>query len=564
MTKRIFRSICLVAIGVFIASAMLFLGVLYDYFSGVQQTQLGIQTRLAAQGVIHDGTGYFDGLDVGDYRITWIGQDGTVLYDSRSDSNDMENHLQREEVQEALTKGVGESTRYSNTLLERSLYCARRLPDGTVIRLSVAQNTPLMLFLSMIQPICIIFLIAVGLSLLLASRLSRKIVQPLNELNLDEPLSNDGYDELSPLLRRLSAQQQQIQQQCHELLLKQREFEVVTTGMAEGIVLLNRAGVVLSINPAARRLFGTDLSCVGTDILSVNRSSELQALLLKAEEGTHAETILELCGGHYQLDASPIISDGEVSGTVLLLLDVTEREKAEQIRREFTANVSHELKTPLHTISGCAELMANGIVKQEDLETFSNRIYTEAQRMIHLVEDIIKLSRLDEGLGDQKQEHVDLYVLAQEVVHSLQPVAEAAEVTIQLDGEPATLSGIPQLLHGILYNLCDNAIKYNRRGGQVKVSVKREAQTVRLCVADTGIGIPPEHQERIFERFYRVDKSHSKEIGGTGLGLSIVKHAARLHDAEIALQSEPGKGTAVTITFPIQQVCESEESVWKP
>lgn len=563
MTKRIFRSICLVAIGVFIASAALFLGVLYNYFSGVQQTQLNIQTRLAAQGVLHEGTGYFDGLDADDYRITWIGQDGTVLYDSRSDSDDMENHLQREEVKEALTEGVGESTRYSNTLLERSLYCARRLPDGTVIRLSVAQNTLLMLFLGMMQPICVIFLIAVGLSLLLASRLSRKIVQPLNELNLDEPLSNDGYDELSPLLRRLSAQQQQIQQQRHELALKQREFEVVTTGMAEGIVLLNRAGIVLSINPAARRLFGADPSCVGTDILSVNRSPELQALLLKAGKGTYAETILELCGGHYQLDASPILSDGEVCGTVLLLLDVTEREKAEQIRREFTANVSHELKTPLHTISGCAELMANGIVKKEDLETFANRIYTEAQRMIHLVEDIIKLSRLDEGAGDQKRENVDLYMLAREVVHSLQPVAEAAEVTVQLDGEPAVLSGIPQLLHGILYNLCDNAIKYNRRGGLVEVSVKNEAQTVRLCVADTGIGIPPEHQERVFERFYRVDKSHSKEIGGTGLGLSIVKHAARLHDAAVTLQSEPGKGTAVTITFPIQQVCESEEEAWK-
>ena len=552
MTKRIFHSICLVAISVFLASVLLFLGVLYDYFSGVQQSQLNMQTSLAAQGVIHEGNGYFDGLDPSDYRITWIDTDGTVRYDSRSDSQEMENHLEREEVREALAEGTGQSTRYSHTLFERSLYCAQRLPDGTVIRLSVAQNTLLTLFLGMLQPICIIFVVAVVLSMVLASRLSKKIVKPLNELNLDEPLSNDDYDELSPLLHRLSTQQYQIKRQSDALLQKQREFEVVTTGMTEGIVLLNSERVILSINPAARRLFGADPSCVGSDILSINRSSALQELLSKAENGAYTEKIMALNGRKYQFGASPILSKGLVSGMVLLMLDVTEKEKVEEMRREFTANVSHELKTPLHTISGCAELMANGMVKAEDMENFSTQIYTEAQRMIHLVEDIIKLSHLDEGADDMKWEEVDLYTLAKDTVGSLLPVAAASDVKLTLEGETAGIYGVPQLLQGIIYNLCDNAIKYNHPGGNVAVSVKNEAQTVRLSVTDTGIGIPTEHQERIFERFYRVDKSHSKEIGGTGLGLSIVKHAARLHDASIELQSKPGEGTTITVIFPIK------------
>lgn len=563
MTKRIFHSICLVAGSVFAACVALFLCVLYDYFSGVQQAQLRMQTSLAAQGVIHEGTGYFEGLDASNYRITWIDMDGTVLYDNKSNLADMENHLRREEVVDAIYKGEGESSRYSKTLLERSLYCAQRLPDGTIVRLSVSQHTLLTLFLGMLQPICVIVVIALVLSLVLASRLSKRIVQPLNELNLDEPLSNDGYDELAPLLRRLSTQQKKIKEQSIALLQKQQEFEAVTMGMVEGIVLLDSKRVILSINPAAQRLLDTDASCVGDFILSVNRSPELQQLLAKADEGTYAEKILTLRDGKYQVDASPIRSDGKVSGTVLLLLDVTEKEKVEQMRREFTANVSHELKTPLHTISGCAELITNGIVKQNDITKFSAQIYTEAQRMIHLVEDIIKLSHLDEGADAMKRETVDLYTLAQETVKSLTPVAKKAKVTLALEGQSAELDGVPQLLQGILYNLCDNAIKYNRKDGKVTVSVEKEPQSVRLTVADTGIGIPEEHQERIFERFYRVDKSHSKEIGGTGLGLSIVKHAARLHDAAITLQSEPNQGTVITVVFPTKKVAAEGESTWK-
>ncbi len=568
MTKRIFRSICLVALSVFAASLVLFMGILYDYFTGVQKNQLQMQTNLAAQGVANEGRAYFHGLSSQDYRITWIDTDGSVLYDNRSDSDKMENHLQREEVKQALANGIGESSRYSVTLMERSLYCAKRLSDGTVVRLSVAQYTMLTLTLKMIQPIAIIFAVALILSLVLASRLAKNIVKPLNALNLDEPLSNDSYDELAPLLGRLNLQQHQIQYQSEELQQKQQEFETVVTGMAEGIVLLNQKRMILSLNPAAERLLDTDRSCIGDLILSVNRSKELQEVLAIAAEGKHAEKLIDLCGGKYQLDASPILSDGQISGTVLLFLDVTEKENAEQIRREFTANVSHELKTPLHTISGYAELMANGIARQEDLPKFSTQIYHEAQRMICLVEDIIKLSHLDEGPDDMSYEEVDLYSLAKETIDRLSPEAENANVQISLEGEPASIYGIPQLLRDIIFNLCDNAIKYNHVDGSVTVTVKkcRDNPTLRkfgkaslrsavyLSICDTGIGIAPEDRERIFERFYRADKSHSRDLGGTGLGLSIVKHAAKLQDASIDLQSEPGKGTTITLLFPIKPV----------
>ncbi len=550
MTKRIFQSIFIVALSVFFASIALFMGVLYDYFSGVQYSQLRMQTNLAAQGAENEGISYFEGLDAQDYRITWIDMDGTVLYDSISDSAKMENHLERDEISRAISEGAGESSRYSVTLMERSLYCAKRLSDGTILRISVAQNTLFTLLLGMFQPICIIFAAAVILSLVLAFRLSRGIVKPLNDLNLDEPLNNQGYDELIPLLRRLDAQQRQIRKQGEKLRQKQSEFETVTTGMAEGIVLLNMKRIILAINPAAVKLFQTDNSCVGKYILSVERSQKLQELLQKAGDGKHAEMIMELGNGKYQLAASPVFSDELVSGIVLLMLDVTEKEKAEQMRREFTANVSHELKTPLHTISGCAELLANGMVKQMDVMDFSRQIYMEAQRMIQLVEDIIRLSHLDEGADEQKREEVDLSAMAGEVLDSLQRQAAEAHIKIRLDGERAVVYGVPRLLQGIIYNLCDNAIKYNRREGSVLVTVKNEEHIVCLSVTDTGIGIPKEHQERIFERFYRVDKSHSREIGGTGLGLSIVKHAARLHDAEVELESDVECGTTVKVYFP--------------
>lgn len=550
MTKRIFRTVFVVAISIFIASAVLFMTVLYDYFSGIQQNQLRMQIDLASQGVEDEGLDYLKNLNIKDYRVTWIGTDGKVLYDSISEADEMENHFEREEVKEALSEGYGASSRYSSTLTQRYLYGAKRLPDGTVIRLSVTQNSLLILTLGMLQPIMIIFVIAIILSAFLASRLSKKIVKPLNELNLDKPLDNNGYDELSPLLRRIDTQQKEISRQSEELKQRQNELEVMTSAMSEGIILLNNRGTVLSINKAAAKLFGTDCFCIGEDIVSINRSLELAQLLNKAKNGEHSERVVELGCGQYQMMASPVISNNIVSGIVLLILDVTEKEKAEQLRREFTANVSHELKTPLHTISGSAELLANGMVKPEDIPIFLKRIYSEAQRMIQLVEDIIRLSHLDEGAEDMKWDMVDLYAVAEETINSLADEAESNGIKFELYGETVLINGIRQLLQEIIYNLCDNAIKYNCRGGSVSVGIKNENEFAVLTITDTGIGIPAEHQERIFERFYRVDKSHSKEIGGTGLGLSIVKHAAKLHNAEIELHSIVNKGTEITIKFP--------------
>ncbi len=573
MTKRIFRSICLVAIAVFLASVALFLCVLYDYFGNVQQNQLKTQTELAAQGVESVGADYFEGLSPKGYRVSWISADGEVLYDSEADSSEMENHLAREEIGEALESGYGESSRYSATLMERTLYSAKRLSDGTVVRLSVAQHTLLTLLLGMTQPILIIIVIAIGISFWLAHRLSKNITAPLNQINLDDPLNNEGYDELSPLLRRIDAQQHQIRKQEKELRQKQEEFEAVTENMAEGILLLNTKGVILGINRAASTLFGTGRNSIGKYILSVNRNIELSELLSGIESGARTEKIIDLNGGKYQLALNPVRESGNVSGAVLLLLDVTEKEQAEQLRREFTANVSHELKTPLHTIAGCAELLENGMVRPEDTARFYSQIRGEAGRMIALVEDIIRLSHLDEGAEDMKRERVDLYALAAGTVASLSREAESAGVSVSIEGENTDVSvsdrgenadgsasmegesavvyGIPQLLESIVYNLTDNAIKYNRQGGTVKVSVKRLSDGVCLSVADTGIGISPEHRERIFERFYRVDKSRSKELGGTGLGLSIVKHATRLHNAKIELQSAEGEGTTITVVFPV-------------
>lgn len=552
MTKRIFRSTCLVVMGVFLACLVLIMGVMYDYFTTIQQHQLREETELAAQGVALTGEEYLADLDTERSRITWIAQDGTVLYDSHGDTARMESHLERQEVIQAMAQGYGESVRYSTTSMERLLYSAQLLPDGSVIRLSVEQDSILTLILSMLQPMCVVVGIALVLALVLADRVAKQIVKPLNELNLDEPHQNGEYDELAPLLRRIDSQQRQLKGQSIELHRRQQEFDTITNSMGEGLVLLNVHGRILSMNPMAARLLGADESCVGKDILAVSRDPEVLRLISRAREGERGSTVLTLEGAGYELDVNPVFSEDLVTGVVILLFDVTEKERAEQMRREFTANVSHELKTPLHTISGCAELLTTGLVRPEDEKQFAGQIYSEAQRMIRLVEDIINLSHLDEGAGDMAREETDLYALAERTVQSLSSTAERAEVTLSLRGERAVVYGVPQLLHGILYNLCDNGIKYNRPQGRVEVSVENAPGAVRLTVADTGIGIPPEHQQRIFERFYRVDKSHSKEVGGTGLGLSIVKHAARIHDAAIDLQSDPGRGTVICVTFPAE------------
>ncbi len=553
MTKRIFRSVCIVAVVVLFASLALVMGVLYDYFSGSQENQLKTQTDLAAQGIEHEGSSYFDGFDSEELRITWIDKNGKVLFDNKTDASSMENHLEREEVRQAVENGYGKSSRYSETLTEKSLYSAKKLSDGSVLRLSVSQYSVLTLFLGMLRPVLIIALLAVVLALLLAYRLSKNIVTPLNKLNLDSPLSNKVYEELSPLLKRMDAQQRQLKHQSEELKRKREEFETATENMSEGLIILNEKGVILSINRAAAKMLGLSEDSVGKDIFSEKTSVNLKEPTQIALSGKNKEEVFALRDGNCQLLANPVSTDGKVTGAALLVLDVTEKERAEQMRREFTANVSHELKTPLQTISGYAELLANGMVADKDKTAFSEKIYAEAQRMIRLIEDIIKLSNLDEGAVELTRETVDLYVTAENTVRSLLPAAKKANVTLSLNGENAEIYGIPQLLTAVVYNLCDNAIKYNKDGGTVFVNVKNNAENIVLSVRDTGIGIPKEQQERIFERFYRVDKSHSKEVGGTGLGLSIVKHAAKLHDAKITLESEVGKGTGITVIFPKKQ-----------
>ena len=392
MTKRIFRSTCFVAIAVLIACIVLIMGALYSYFSSVQMNQLHMQTALAAQGVNNEGLSYFDGLDISDYRITLVSPDGSVLYDCRADAGTMENHLKREEIQEALKNGEGESRRFSSTLSESSLYCAQKLNDGSVLRLSVAQKSIFTLVLGMSQPICVVLVVAIVLSLYLAYRLSKNIVRPLNELDLDDPLSNnDGYDELSPLLKRIDRQQKQLKRQANEMQKKQDEFTAITESMNEGLILLNPKGTIISINPAAAKLLDAGQFSKGKNILTVNRSLALQEVISDAVAGKSAEKIIELHERHYQVDASPVISDGAVGGIVLLLFDITEKEDAEQLRREFTANVSHELKTPLHSISGYAEIIKSDLISPEDIKPFASKIYSEAQRMIQLVEDIINL-----------------------------------------------------------------------------------------------------------------------------------------------------------------------------
>lgn len=550
MKKNIFRSICLAAAIVFAASLILIMSVLYDYFSKGQQIQLKTQTGFVAQAVEQEGLSYFEGFSIQDIRITWIASDGSILYDSDLNTDQMENHLNREEVKEAASSGYGESARYSTTLLERQLYAAQRLSDGSIIRLSNTHLTVVSLILAMLQPILIVGIIAVVLAFALASSLSKKIVKPLNELNLDEPQGNKGYEELKPLFDRVDSQQRQLRNQEAKLRQKQEEFITATDNLNEGLVLLNDRGIILSINKTASRLLSISTFCIGKDILLLNNSLPLQELLRVARSGKHSEMAMCLGGTEHQINASPVVSDGLVTGIALLIFDVSEKEKAEKMRREFTANVSHELKTPLHSISGYAELMKNGIVKQEDLREFSERIYTEAQRMIALVDDIIKLSCLDEGMEEMKWEDTDMNVLAEETIRTLQPLADAKKVMLTWEGSPAGMRGIPQLLEGIIYNLCDNAIKYNRENGSVSLEVKDVGDYIVLSVSDTGIGIAEEHTGRVFERFYRVDKSHSKEVGGTGLGLSIVKHAAKIHNAQIELQSVVDGGTTVTAKFP--------------
>ena len=557
MTKKIFRSILLAAVSVLLASLVIIMGCLYDYYRNVQEKQLRDELRLASYGVEAGGSDYLEQLaspyrfqSTADFRLTWVAPSGEVIFDTHVPASEMENHADRAEVREALTKGESGGVRYSETLTERTLYYARRLADGTVLRISISQLTVFALAMGMLQPILLTAIIAVILSALLAHRMAKSIVAPMNRLDLDKPLENDAYEELSPLLGRIYQQHRQIEAQLRELQRKTEEFEQITKSMSEGLVLLDRKGTILSINPAARTIFRADSARIGQDFLVVDRGHEINLAIQNALEGGHSEVRTVRNDREYQFDISQITADGAVVGTVLLAFDVTEQAAAERSRREFTANVSHELKTPLQSIMGSAELLENGLVKQEDVPQFVGVIRTEAARLVTLVEDIIHLSQLDEGIAPAK-EQVNLLELVDSAASALRERADARHISMAVTGDAAAVNGVRSFLYEMLYNLIDNAIKYNVDGGKVEVAVSTSDAGTTVSVKDTGIGIPPEYQARVFERFFRVDKSRSKASGGTGLGLSIVKHIAQYHHADLSLHSRIGEGTDISVVFPL-------------
>jgi len=546
MTSKILKSILSVAVAVLLSTLLVITGVLYQYFGGIQQSQLKDELGFAASATEHLGEEYLEKLSSERYRLTWVASDGTVIFDSRADAASMENHADREEIKEALTSGTGSSSRKSSTVTEQTIYEAVRLEDGSVLRISVSRATALVLVLGMLQPLAIIALAAITLSVWLAHRMAKRVVDPLNKLNLDKPMDNDAYDELSPLLHRIHAQRQEIKKQVWALKQKQDEFDQITGNMKEALVLLDVKGRIVSINPSARKLFAADENCIGEDFLAIDRKENMRLAVNDTSEQGHSSFREEINGREYQFDLNRIDSENGVHGVAILAFDVTEQINAERNRREFTANVSHELKTPLQSIIGSAELMENGIVKQEDMPRFVGHIRKEASRLVSLIEDIIRLSQLDEGT-EMPREDVALRELAEEACETLADAARVKAVSLEVTGDEGVVNGVRRLLFEIIYNLCDNAIKYNTPGGSVKVSITEEGSFVRMSVQDTGIGIAPEHWEKIFERFYRVDKSHSKQSGGTGLGLSIAKHAVQYHHGTIEVDSTIGGGTTVSI-----------------
>ena len=548
MTSKIFKSILSVAIAVLLASLVVITGMLYQYFGTMQESQLKDELSLAASATEQLGQSYLSQLDSDRYRLTWVDADGMVIFDTHADSATMDNHENREEIKEALLTGTGSSVRQSSTLTEQTIYEAVRLEDGSVLRISVSRATAFVLVIGMFQPILMVLFFAAGLSAWLARRMAKRVVEPLNNLNLDQPMENEAYEELSPLLHRIHTQHIEIEQQMQELQHKRDEFNQITDNMKEALVLLDHSGRILSINPAAKNLYEIASVTIGEDFLTLERKQFMREALEQAKVQGHAEFRAQKNGRDYQFDVNRIDSDGNTRGMVILAYDITEQVNAEKHRQAFTANVSHELKTPLQAIIGSAELMENGIVKTDDLPRFVGHIRKEASRLLYLIDDIIRLSQLDEG-AEMDQEDVPLKQLAEDVCETLTDAAKLKDVTLEVTGEDVVMHGVRRLLYEILYNLCDNAIKYNRAGGSVMVSVSQKTNEICVSVKDTGIGIPPEHQDKIFERFYRVDKSHSKQSGGTGLGLSIVKHAVQYHHGKIVLASQVNVGTTITVLF---------------
>ena len=544
MTKRIFRSIVIVATLVLFVCFGVTLGILYSHYSDLQWQQLANELTIAQNGLEQYGEDYLDALSKGSFRFTWIDKSGSVLHDTEASYEEMDNHSDREEIMEAFAYGSGDSQRYSDTLTTKMLYKAVKLQDGSVLRISAAQDSIFALLLQILVPLILIYAVAIGLSLVLARRMAKRIVHPLNDLNLDHPLTCHTYDELSPLLHRIEKQKKQITAQVELRMEKTDQFEQTTSSMSEGLVLLDEKGKILSINPAAARLFETSKACIGLDFFVVDRSPEMRSGIQKALTKQHVDFQINKHGCVYQIGISPIASEERLLGAVILAFDVSEQVNAQRNRQEFTANVSHELKTPLQSILSSAQLLQSGLVKQEDIQKFTGYICSETERLLQLISDIIRLSQLDEG-GEYPKENVNLYQVCSQVLQTLIPAADQRNITVELHGDETEITGIRQLAYELIYNLCDNAIRYNKENGKVVVTVKGRS----VIVQDTGIGIPKEHHARIFERFYRVDKSHSRETGGTGLGLSIAKHAAQRLNAKISLESAPDAGTTVTISF---------------
>ena len=549
MTKRIFRSIMLVSALVLVIGLGFIMGILYHYFGSQIEKELKSETAYLAISVENMGLSALDKLPAESARVTLIDEDGTVLFDNKADAAGMENHADRQEMTAAQFKGTGKATRQSDTLAEKTIYYAKQLTNGQILRVSSTQYTVAALIGELVQPMLYVLLMMVVLSALFAARISKKIVSPINDLDLEEPERTEAYDEISPLLTKINKQQRTIRKQLADARRQQQEFSIITENMSEGLLVIDAQTDLLSYNSSALRLLDAAETQAHTSVLSLNRSEPFQQAVDAVLSGRHTSSNLQIGDSFCQVIANPVLRDKEVTGAVLLLVDITEKIQRENLRREFTANVSHELKTPLTSISGFAEIIQDGFVKPEDIKKFAGKIFVEAQRLIALVGDVIKISQLDEGCLPYQKEETDLYVLAKDTLERLRDPAKRRQVSLFLEGEHAVLATTQPILEEVLYNLCDNAIKYNHPNGKVTVTVLNGKNTVSISVADTGIGIPSADQARVFERFYRVDKSHSKEIGGTGLGLSIVKHGAAYLGAKVELDSQLDKGSVFRLIW---------------
>ena len=525
-------------------------GILYHYFQGQLMDELKKEAVYISRGVESAGVDYLQQLNDEDSRITYVDESGKVIYDNEANVESMDNHGHRKEIREAEINGEGADERMSSTLSEKTMYYAVRLENGNVLRVSSNQASVWMLLLQLLPPFAVVLILMLLLSGVFASRLSGKVVEPLNGLDLEHPDENDAYDEVQPLLSKIGRQSRQIRLQLEAARRQQKEFSIITENMQEGLLVIDRYTMVLSVNSSVGKLLKVKEVKTGESVYLLNRSEEFRDVVCQVLDGKHEDKVLRLDGSEIQVIANPVTRENKTEGAVILLVDVTEKVEREQLRREFSANVSHELKTPLTSISGFAEIMQDGFVKDEDVKVFAGRIYKEAQRLIRLVGDVIRISRLDEGGLPYQWEKLDLYSLTHDIFSTLHEAAEKQEVHMYMEGGSTVLDTVPTIMEEVLYNVCDNAVKYNRRGGEVFVRMKDGEDAVRVNVRDTGIGIPKEDQERIFERFYRVDKSHSKEIGGTGLGLSIVKHGVKTLNGRLWLNSEPGQGTEIIMEFP--------------